>query len=82
MRKTLTASLLACLALTLGGCMAGGAKPARTRLQGGESSLVSERLERRPVESRMVITAETAPAPPPAPAPTYIIRITPPNKPE
>lgn len=79
MRKTLALTLLAATAL-LGGCMSGGAKPARTKLQGGESSLASERLERRPIESKMVITAETVPTPPPAPPPTYIIRITPPAK--
>jgi len=73
MRKTLIVLSGVCLAL-LGGC-ANSPIPARTKLQGGESQLVSERLERRPMESRMVITAETAPEPPPPAPPTYIIRI-------
>lgn len=69
----------------LTGCQS-SPQPARTRLEGGESRLISERLERRPVESRMLITAETALPPPPPPAPpTYIIRVitpAPEKKPE
>ncbi len=80
MRK-FTIIVLAAVALaSLPGCV-NSPKPAKTELEGGESRLISERLERRPVKSRMVITAEQAPAPPPPAAPTYIIRITPEKKP-
>lgn len=78
MRKNIALSLAA--TVSMGGCMTGGVRPAQTKLQGGESSLISERLEHRPVEFRTVITAEKAPHPP-----TYIIRVivpAPEKKPE
>lgn len=80
MRKT-ALTVLTAAALLLPGCV-NSPRPAKTELEGGESRLISERLDRRPVESRMVIKAEMAPAPPPPAPPMYIIRITPEKKPQ
>lgn len=63
---TLVAIPVLLLLLTLPGC--GTVRPAKAAVQGGEASMTSQAVDRRPVTSSMVIEAEVV-------APTVTVEV-------